>query len=270
MSVFLAPLVFWLGLVPAAPTEPAKLELTDIRPVYGFLGFERTGESYSHVEDILCYRFTVRGPTFREGTQADLKVESKLLDAKGKAVQLATQPLQTSTLLGGDTFPGAVELPLTGSLPPGKYEYVVTVTDVPSGATAAFRRAVKLTLPTFALRRGGLYLDAQRKVPAHPAKLSVGQVLFFGYEVVAPDPNTPDVDLGMTVRLLDAKTGQPLGVPVTGRVGGPSPQRPALHANFHGPLGMLTRPGRFVLKATFTDNVSGSETTHETPLTVTP
>jgi hypothetical protein len=262
----------WLAVGTAALVVPpafAEVRIEGVQAAYGPLGPERKTLAVQPQEEVL-FRYRIIGlePDSNGRVKGELRVV--LTDGAGKEVLQNKSAIDGLVVLGGGTLPGTASVRLPAAAAPGEYTLTVTYNDSRSPRPAAFQRKLTLKPAGFALLNPRFFYDAEHRVSALAGGL-VGQALHFRLNVVGLDRAGGKAAARMEARVLDAEGKDVLARPIRAEFSTADPEevKRAEVVTFHAQMD-LTRAGKFKLRITVADGVTGKRATFETPLSVTP
>ena len=264
MRIALATLLTVLAVAPAF----AKPQIQKVEVSHGQLGPERKDTDYVRGDELFV-RFTVVDFTCdKEGRFAG-ELSFEVTDAKKKVLVRQASPLQQRLALGGGTFPAHVSIAIGEELPVGEYALKVTITDNLARASDSFTKKFTCKETEFALVAVRFSADAEGRMPS-PVGGAVAQTLFLHARGVGFDRSKGELDVEMTIEILDAAGKPTMPRPVRTVVHNEDPEavKTATAITLRGELA-LNRPGDFRLKIRLTDTITKKSVTFEAPLKVT-
>lgn len=158
-----------------APEQTGKLQLTNARTTYGFLGAPRL-DSELLPGDAYFVTFDIENLTVGEGGRVRYSMGMELKNSQGKVeYKKEPQELVAYNSLGGNKLPAFAVAEVGTETAPGEYTLTVTVIDVEKKAEEKLVRKFKVLDKGFGLvRLHCTYL--QQPVPAPPVGV-IGQSL---------------------------------------------------------------------------------------------
>ena len=262
---------FWLAaalLILSAHSAQAKLGIESIQATYGPLGPERkTLDIYPF--DELFFRFTVTGAKPDAEGKVDASVVMQVLDGTGKVRGENQIPAKGVLLLGGNSFPFLVTLPLSEQVPPGKYTVKITMRDNLSGESVSFQRQVTVKAVEFKIVDLQFFHDPEGKIPA-PAGGTLGETLFFRLRIIGFDRSKDRIFTEIVLKILDADGAEvsPKRMAYDIRQDDAKAVKSWTFLNYRNSFD-LTRVGKFTLRFTATDRLTKNSTNFDMPIQVT-
>jgi hypothetical protein len=266
----LSTLVLLAGLM--GPAQSDGLSLTDVRLTLGISGPPRASAKLLPGDNLIV-SFDITGITADDEGKVRYSIATELTDATGKVLfrQLPREQSTTASL-GGGILPAFAQVDVGLEQPAGDYKLKVTVTDVANSKSQSFTQNFSVVPKAFGLVRLSASFDPDGQLPA---SLPVaGQTIWLhlaavGYERAKKEANSggqPNVTL--EVRILDEQ-GKPTTVkPISGTINKDVPEK-AVALPLQFPV-MLNRAGKFTLKLTANDKLSGKSVEYSAPLVVRP
>jgi hypothetical protein len=253
-----------VALVLWAATAYAKLEIQDIKPVYGILGPERKNLDLMPFEDVI-FRFRITGMKLDDAGKTDLTVNMVLTNASGKKEFEQILPGKEVLYLGGHSTVGHVRLTVGPDIREGEYTLEVTATDNLAKQSASFQR--KLATKKFGLTivSPQFFFDPKGLVPAPPGGY-VGQKLYFAMKCIGFAKDQERAEIETNVQILDENGKETMPQPIRDKVQARADKTVKAIA-FGGDI-LLNRLGKFTLRVKVTDKTSGKSAYFETPLRV--
>jgi hypothetical protein len=254
-----------LAAVPLAPSQGDGPALTGARLTYGLLGPTRPDNKLLP-GDVLHLTFDIEGLTVSPDGKAAYAVATDLADATGKT--LFRQPPRDEDVLlalGGNRLPAYARVDLSLEQSPGEYMLTVSVTDKANGKGQKLTKRFQVQPKAFGLVGLSATADRDGTVPMGPAGL--GATLWLNAAAVnfgGGPGGQPKV--AVSLRVLDESGKPTLPTPFTGRIDSGVPAgATALPVQF---ALSLTRPGKFTVELTATDETAGKSATVSFPLAV--
>jgi hypothetical protein len=258
-----------LGLAAAltlAPAQTDALDLTNIRPVYGYLGTARPNSKLLP-GDVFFVTFEIDNIKVSPVGEVLYSMGMELLDGKGKT-QFKKDPesLKALNSLGGKSLPAMAHVDIGLDTAPGKYTLKVTVTDqsTKTNSSKSFEREFEVVPMEFGLVRLNLTYDVEGRTPA-PATGVPGQSVFLNLAAVGFKRNKDEPNVSVEMAIQDGAGKPVLAKPFTAEVKELPREYQALPMQFRVDL---NRPGKFTVKLKATDNVSKKTAELTFPLTV--
>ena len=259
-----------LAILAGVPAQPPELKLTNVRTTIGELGPPRENNKLLP-GDYLFFAFDIEGLTINADGNTRYVMSMEVTDAAGK-VWLPKNPVEKSDFipLRGNRIPARAYVIAGLDYPPGNYTCKLSVTDPKTKATGSLTMKYEVAKKDFGIVLVNTSYDPQGTISA-PTTGQVGQTIFISFSVVAfeRDMKTKQPNVEIVIDILDEKNaslGQPLkhiqddksALPVK-----------ATDDVFRLPYQLfLTRPGKFTVQITATDNVSKKKATFKVPVTV--
>jgi hypothetical protein len=254
-----------LLLLCALPVEAKSLEIRHVQAAYDYLSPERQDLDFYLPEDLILFRFVVKGLRLRDGHGIDAETEIQLLNAWGKVVQLERKPFAFDTEFPGNEAWFFAALPIRGAMTVGEYTCKVTVRDNVSAASSRFERKIRIRPARFGVQSILYFHDAEYRFPA-PATVQVCQNIHARLALRGFAVKDGQCDLDLVQSVIDADTEEILlSHEANLKVAAQATGAPC----FNAATGMISRPGRFILRFEVTDNNAGKSVTFEAPLRVT-
>jgi hypothetical protein len=248
------------------PAQPPGLNLTHIRPTHGVLGPTRSNLDLLP-GDHLYVAFDIEGIAADGEGKVRYSMATELTDSNGKVIfKQPAQELDTTSSLGGNQLAAFAVVDVGPSQPAGSYTLKITVTDPATKQSKSFTQDFKVLPKAFGLVRLAGSPDVDGQVPC--GLLTVGQPLWLHGLVVGFDRDRtskqPKVSLEM--QITDDQGKPTTTKPFTGMVDkGIRPEAAGVPVQF---LVTLNRPGKFNVKLTATDQLSGKSVTQSFPFIV--
>jgi hypothetical protein len=261
-----------MGALSMAPAQAGELKLTNGRATYGLLGPTRSDKTFLQ-GDVNFVNFDIEGLTFKEG-QAKYNIKLELLDKNGVG-QFKNNPDEDRDLYaiqGPGRVPARAFVPIGTDTKPGTYTLKLTVTDKNANppTQATLSRDFEVAGKDFGIIRLNFTYDLNAFNPA-PAVGVVGQTIFLHFAVsgFTRDPKTKQPKVQFSMRMLDAEGKPTLAKPVEGAFPTKEDQIPeeASVVPLWFPLG-LTRPGKYTIELSATDQLNMKTSTIKLPLEV--
>jgi hypothetical protein len=255
-------------LIVSAASAQAKLGIDNIQATYGRLGPERKSlDLYRY--DELFFRFTVTGAKPDAEGKVDGSVLLQVLDGAGKVVGENQTPAKGVLVLGGNSYPLSVSLPIGQQVPPGKYTVKITVRDNLSKESAAFQRKVTVKPLDLKIVRIQFYHDPEGKFAA-PAGGTLGETLCFDLRVIGFDRSKDRILTEIAWQILDSDGQEvsPKGAAFDIRQDDAKAVKKWEFLRYSNSF-ILNRVGKFTLRITATDRLGKKSTTFEVPIQVT-
>lgn len=249
----------WLPavLLCLAGTQEDKLEITNPRRTYGYLGALKPQEAGALPGDTGHFTFDLKNLKLDADGKASYSIAIEIRDAAGK-IFYEQRPYNSvaRNYFGGNSLPCSVHLEIPLDAKPGVLDWKVTVVDRTSKQTATLAGKGKVLPADFGIVGVGLFADSETRVPMS-AVASVGDSAYMHFSAVgfARHKDTKHPNVEFSLRILDEK-GQPtMAKPLVGKIdSGVDPKEPLLGVQF----GLsLNRVGRFTIELTAEDKISG-------------
>lgn len=263
-----------MSALSVAPGQAGELQLTNDRVTYGILGPTRAEKKFLP-GDIYLVTFDLEGLKFDDRGQAKYSMTMDLFDSNGKPTFKTLEQVRDlfATQGGGRvTLNGHAEIKTDTA--PGKYTLVLSVTDVNAKPPkkVELKREFEVTAKDFGIVRLHCAYDLGGTLPA-PALGVVGQGLFlhFGVAGFGRDKETKQPKVKLEMRMLDEKGNPTLKEGVNEVVPDPKSGDTVPESFSVLPLYFplaLTRPGKYTVELTATDQVSGKKASVTYPLQV--
>ena len=258
----------WLSLffvTLAAPAIRADVKIENVQRTYTPIGPIKPTSEYLPNSTVFM-PFTVTGLEISNRQPLRLEVNVALISKRGKTVLAKTYPIKgTPTLRGTSAWCVAV-LPLSAPLDSGHYTLRINVEDLQQNQADVVEKPITVIDRRLAFSSVGFYLDKKRTVPAS-SKLTCGQSLHLKARFVGLENAAGVYRANQTVSVLDAKTKEVL-------VSQDFPTRSKAPANqvltFTGHLGLMTRPGIFILRIQLTDQIAQKSVSQDLSFEVLP
>ena len=256
-------------LLSLALMQPASgLALNNVRTTYGNLGAPRPAGPLPP-GDVLFLAFDIDGITIDKDAKAAYVMAMDVTDAAGKVIYKQDPAAKADFVpLGGSTLPGQAFITVGLDQAPGDYTMKVSVTDAATKAQKSFAHKFTVAPKTFAVVGVYASVDERGLIPS-PTTAVVGQSPFVHVGLVGfgrAANKQPKVSIEMSP--VDAAGKATMGNPTVYKLNsGVDEKEPALVVRFLVPL---TRPGKFGVRLTATDEVTGKTATFTLPMTVLP
>lgn len=260
------------GLLALATALPAmaKLEITDLKAVYGPLGPQRPDQNKLEIYpgEEMFFRYKINGIGTDERGQLNGTLQVKVLDSEGKVRLDHPSPMRGMLALGGSTLPGTARFGFEPNVKPGKYTVVLVVTDKIREETARFEREVTVKPPAFAVINPNFFFDKDGKIPA-PAGGYLGQTLFFRLNIIGFEKSDKKIRTKMTLQFVDQKGRELLPRAVSALISIDKPEQVEKInvLTFNGNIS-LNRVGEYTMRMTFEDELAKKKAKFETRLKV--
>jgi hypothetical protein len=248
------------------PAQAPALNLTHIRPTHGVLGPTRSSLDLLP-GDTLYVAFDIEGITCDPEGKVRYSMATELTDSTGKSVfKQPAQELDTMSSLGGNQLAAFAVVDVGPSQPAGNYTLKVTVTDPHTKQSKSFTQDFKVLPKAFGLVRLTGSPDADGQVPC--GLMTVGQPLWMHGLVVGfdRDKTSKQPKVALEMQIFDDQNKPTTTKPFTGMVDkGIRPEAAGVPVQF---LVSLNRPGKFTMKLTATDQLTGKSVSQSFPFTV--
>jgi len=161
-----------------APTQPAALNLTNVRTTYGELGAVRSDNRYLP-GDWYFLAFDIEGITVNTEGKVSYAMSVEVNNKAGQSVFKQEKPVESDEFLplGGNRLPGRAYVFLKPDQEPGTYTCKVTVTDRVTKATKLLEKSFDVVKKELGLIGLVMSYDDKAGMPAPPTGV-VGQNLF--------------------------------------------------------------------------------------------
>jgi hypothetical protein len=245
-----------------------KLEITNVRTTYGYLGAPRPRTAGRLPGDIAHFAFDIKNLQLDENGRAYYSVAMEILDPKGQVFyKEAARNATAQNYLGGNALPCTAHLDVPLDTPPGEYTLRVAIHDRKANKTATFEGKGTVLPKAFGLVRVGTFADREGKVPT-PSVGVVGSTLYVNFAPVnfARDKTTKQPSLLVKMRVLDDKGKPTFAQPLTGRANRDIPADAAMLPMQFGLT--LNRVGHFTVEIEATCELCGATTRVTLPLRV--
>jgi hypothetical protein len=252
-----------LGL---APNQAGALKIDNIRSTHGMLGPARAAENYVP-GDSLTLNFDINGITIDNKGKVLYSIAYKVTNLADNSTVVSQEPqkLETVTVFGGNHIEAFVDLGIGTDQMPGNYAIKVTVTDRANNGALDFTHKFTVVQPALALVRFKMSSDQEGNFPV-PA-LGEGQTIWVNFGIVgfARDKTTKQPSMKGELNVLE--NGKAILDKPLSRVLDKDVPEKSLGIPLQFPLS-LTRPGKFTLEFTATDQVTNKSTKLTIPLNV--
>jgi hypothetical protein len=244
----------------------AELAIRDVTPTYGPLGPARKSLAVP-AGDELYFRYAITGVRTDAAGRVDGELHVQLTGPNGQALLDDKRPINGLLALGGQTLPATANVSFGPETPAGDYTMTVTVRDKLSGESASFQRKVTCTKAAFALVRLRLSHDERGTIPAAGGML--GQTVHVRCQAIGFDRSQAKVRVVIAMETADAEERSLMPRPIQARLATEGAEQVAQvrSVDFNGSL-ILNRVGKFTLRLTATDEVSGQKAEVRVPLHV--
>jgi hypothetical protein len=253
------------ALVALVPAQPAALNLTNVRNTYGQLGPTRASSKFLP-GDVVFLAYDIEGVTVGEDGRVQYSTQLEVFDKDAKSL-FKQDPAERLEFipLGGGRIPAQAFITIGVDQPAGEYTAKVVVTDKVSKQSKTLERKFEVAPGEFGLV--GVYASADDR-GSNPAPTTgvVGQTIFIFYSAVGfkrDEKKNPNMQFEMTP--LDDAGKPTLGKPISHVVTFADEKLPTYPLRFALPL---TRPGKFSVRLSCTDKISGKTATMELPVLV--
>lgn len=269
MKNLISPIVAgWLALfMGAAASAEGKLKIENIQAAYGRFGPERKPlEIYPF--DNLIVRFTVSGAKTDSEGKAVTTLKMHLTDANGNSVVENSFSFNGVLGLGGDTYPGFVNLSIGERVPEGKTTLKITITDQLSKESTSVERQITGKKPGLQIVALEFFHDADGKLPTS-TNLTLGEPLHLRLRVIGFERGQGKIRTQLTVQTLDGdgKENLPKPLLIDLRQEDSKVVEQTGFVSFGGNI-VMNRLGKFTLRLTVTDRIADHTTKVEVPLMV--
>ena len=238
------------------PAQDGKLELSNARTTFGFLGNIRENNKYLP-GDVLFLAFDIKGMSV--GKSGDIKYSLALdmrNDAGVKVFGQLPQVIASANSLGGTSLPGYAYADIGSKVAPGKYTLTVTVEDAMAKKSAKLDYQFEVLKKDFGIGRLGMWYDDRGQTWAPPVFVA-GQSVWIHFITMGFDRNAatkqPDVEVRM--RVLDESGKATLPQTVAGDTKTQKVQ-PEVEALPWFQKIELNRPGKYKLELEAEDKVA--------------
>jgi hypothetical protein len=249
-----------------APGQNA-LQLTNVRMTVGELGPTRK-ETKFLPGDVLFIGYDIDGLAIEPDGTAKYTMSMEVTDAASKLIfKQDPRELIDFIPLRGNKLPARAFITVGLDQPPGKYSCKITVTDPKSKGTNSLTVPFEVLKAEFGIVAVYTSYDEEGKRTA-PTIGVVGQTIFIQFSVAtfARDAKSKQPNVEFLFEVLDEK-----GTPTLGQ-----PKKLIQDSGVeekHGAFGMrfplfLSRPGKFTVRLSAVDKVSGKKSSYDIPVTV--
>lgn len=257
-----------LASLMTAPAQAGGLSLTNIAPTYGLLGPVRTNTALIP-GDLLHVRFEIDGITIAKDGKVTYTMQQEVV---GKSVKFEFKPDAVNRVdqapLGGGKLPGFVFVTVGLDMPPGEYALKLTVTDNANKATKSFEQPFTILKPDFGIVAVFATVDHAGRLPA-PTVGVVGGSIFLHYSVVGFEKDKTKKQPDLKFEMVPVENGKPTSdTPAVWEVKDGVDEKDFTYSMRY-PM-PFTRPGKFAVRLTATDNVTKKKTTLDVPVMVLP
>jgi hypothetical protein len=232
--------------------EALAVEFKNVHATFGPWGAPRPAKTM-RPGDLYLINFDLTGMVIDAKGIAKYEMSLEVFDPKGKQVFKDSTKKAVIAALGGTTVPETARVMLGSDQTPGKYKFVVSVTEDGAKTSKQLAQEIELLPHDFDL----IFVSA-------PSIGFVGQDYNLDYSVVdmARDPKDKLPKLTVTTRLIDEATGKPtLPEPMVSKL--PDDWPPEVLPNLAKPGRVpvqspmyLNRPGRFKVELEIRDDIT--------------
>jgi hypothetical protein len=259
---------FVLAALIASPAQAGGLELTNIAPTYGILGPVRPSTALIP-GDVLCVRFDIDGITIAKDGKVTYTMQQEVVDKAGKQ-WFKPDPVNRvdQAPLGGGKLPGYTFVTAGLDLPAGDYLLKMTVTDNATKASKSFEQKFSVLKADFAIVAVYASSDTQGRLPAATTGV-VGGSIFLHYSAVNFQKDAMKKQPDLKFEMMMVENGKPtVTTPAVWEVKDGVDEKDATYSMRY-PV-PFTRPGKFAVRLTATDNLTKKVATVDIPVTVLP
>ena len=249
--------------------DAAGLQLTNVRTTIGELGPTRK-DAKSLPGDLLFIGYEIDGLTIEPDGTAKYSMAMEVADTAGKLIfKQDPRELIDFIPLRGNKLPARAFITVGLDQPPGTYTCKITVTDPKTKATNSLTVKFEVLKPDFGIVAVYTSYDERGTISA-PTMGVVGQTIFTQFSVATfqRDAKTKQPNVEFLFEVLDDKGTATLGQPKKHiQDSGVNEKDGAFGMRF--PL-FMSRVGKFTVRITASDKISGKKSTYELPVTVLP
>ena len=266
----MSPTLIVATLLALAPAQaPAgKLEIANVRNTYGVLGPTRANSKLLP-GDILFVSYDIDGIAINEEGRVHYSMVMEVVDKNGKPT-LKQDPFEKIELvpLGGNRVAARAFVTLGVDHPAGEFTMKVTVTDkaAKDKPSQTLERKFEVLAPDFGIVAVYGSLD-ERGQTAAPTTGVVGQAIFINYTAVGfkRDGEKKQPNLRFEMVPLDENNKPLMSKPLFHEGNDLDEKLPNYTVRFLLPM---TRPGKFAIRLSCTDNVTKKTVSVDLPVTV--
>ena len=261
------PSIALAALMAISPAQAGALNITNVRNTYGQLGPTRANSKFLP-GDVLYLTYDIEGMTVGEDGRVQYSTLLEVFNKDGKSLIEQKEPAERLEFipLGGGRIPAQAFITIGVDQPAGEYTAKVIVTDKVSKATKTIERKFEVSAPEFGLV--GVYAGADDR-GSNPAPTTgvIGQTIFIFYSSVGFKRDAVKNQPNMHFEMMPFdEAGKPtLGKAISHDVTAADEKLPTYPLRFALPL---TRPGKFTVRLSCTDKLTGKTATLELPVLV--
>lgn len=254
------------ALVAFAPAQAGALNFTNVRNTYGQMGPTRASSKFLP-GDILFIAYEIEGMTIAEDGRTQYSTQLELCDKDGKSLnKFEPRDALDFIPLGGGRIPAQAYVTIGVDQPPGEYLAKIYVVDKTAKVTKTLERKFEVTAPDFGIVNIFASTDKSGSNPT-PTTGVVSQTIYVYFSVVGfkreGDKNQPKLHVEMTT--VDEAGKPTLGKPVVYDIVQADEKIPTYPFIFSLPM---TRPGKFAVRLSCTDKITGKTATLDLPVLV--
>jgi hypothetical protein len=237
--------------------QDAKLEITNARSTYGYLGASKPKLTGILPGDTAHFTFEIKNLKLDADGKAAYSIAIEIRDAAGKLFyEQRPYNAVAQNYLGGNSLPCSayVEVPLDAK--PGGVEWKVTIKDRNSKQTAVAVGKGKILPADFGIVQVGLFGDIEARTPMSPVAV-VGDSPFLQFSTVgfSLDKETKQPNIVVSMRILDEEGKPTMTKPITGKINAGVDAQQRYLTNRFGLS--FNRAGRFTLEVNAEDANTG-------------
>lgn len=250
-----------------AGQDVAGLQLSNIRMTIGELGPTRKSDKLLP-GDLLYIGYDIDGLTIEADGTAKYTMAMEVTDSAAKLIfKQDASELVDFVPLRGNKLPARAFITIGLDQPPGAYSCKLTVTDSKTKSTNSLTVKFEVLKPEFGIVAVSASYDERAAISA-PTTGVMGQTIFiqFGIATFQRDAKTKQPNVEVLYEVLDEKGTPTLGKP-TKYIQDSGVDEKLGSFGMRFPL-FMSRPGKFTVRLSATDKVSGKKATFEVPVTV--
>ncbi len=243
-----------LMLLPAA--QETKLELTNPRMTYGYLGAPRPKEGMLP-GDAAHFTFEIKNLKLDDAGKASYSIAIEIRDADGKLFfEQRPHNSVARNFFGGATMPCSAHIEVPHDAKPGAVDWKVTIKDRTTKQSAVLEGKGKILPADFGIVQVGLFADADTRVPMSAVGV-VGDSAYLQFSAVgfARDKDKKQPNVQVSMRILDEQGKPTMAKPITGQIDADVPADAHHLPMLFGIT--LNRAGRFTVEVTAEDRITG-------------
>lgn len=256
-----------LSIGTLSPSRAGELQFVTVECAQGIFGPVRESDVF-HPVDVIDLRYHVKGLTLDPQGKCDLLLSLRITDADGAIIKTFERTIQQVMGFGGDEFYGHASYLAPEEIDPGEYTFRITLHDRIADKTIAQEKKLTCKERGFRISILRTFRDPERRVPGG-TRWTVNERLHFALVVVGEDRSRGRVNLKLQIQVTDDEGNNLIPEPIKSEMTENRPEvlEKASSITMAGAIG-LHSPGKFRLKITIQDVLTGQTATEVYPIQV--